>query len=297
MKTEIPRRAALATLLAAPALLRAQAEPRPDFRIGAIADCQYADEPNNGQRLYRQSPAKLSAAVADFNRQGLDFAVHLGDFIDKNWSSFDALLPIASQFQRPWRFVLGNHDFLVADDKKSLVAARLGMPARYYKFTSHDWLFVALDGNDISSYAWPTGSFELAASMRLRDEKYPGASLWNGALGAEQMSWLDQSLTQADHQGRKVMLMCHFPVYPDNPNNLWNAKDVLALIDRHPCVRIWLNGHNHDGNYGIRDGVHFLNLHGMLDTQQTAYAVLDFYADRIAVNGRGREQDVILPLR
>jgi hypothetical protein len=35
----------------------------------------------------------------------------------------------------------------------------------------------------------------------------------------------------------------------------------------------------------------------MLDTQQTAYAVLDFYADRIAVNGRGRERDVILPLR
>ncbi|HEY4078995.1 MAG TPA: metallophosphoesterase [Rhizomicrobium sp.] len=297
MKTEIPRRAALATLLAAPAILKAQAEPRPDFRIGAIADCQYADEPDNGQRLYRLSPAKLRAAVTDFNRQELAFAVHLGDFIDKDWSSFDALLPIAGQFQGPWHFTLGNHDFLVADDKKPLVAARLGMPARYYKFASHDWLFVALDGNDVSSYAWPTESPELAASMHLHDEQYPRASLWNGALGAAQMRWLDETLTKADHQGRKVMLMCHFPVYPDNPNNLWNAADVLALIDRHPSVRIWLNGHNHDGNYGIRNSVQYLNLHGMLDTQQTAYAVLDFYADRIAVNGRGRERDVILPLR
>jgi len=297
MKTAVPRRTALAALLAAPAVPRAWADPRPDFRIGTIADCQYAAEPDSGQRLYRLSPAKLRAAVTDFNRQGLDFAVHLGDFIDKDWSSFDMLLPIAGQLQRPWRFVLGNHDFLVTDDKKPLVAARLGMSARYYKFTSHDWLFVALDGNDVSSYAWPAGSPELAASMRLRDEKYPGASLWNGALSAAQMRWLHETLTEADDQGRKVMLMCHFPVYPDNPNNLWNAADVLALIDHHACVRIWLNGHNHDGNYAIRNGVHFLNLHGMLDTQQTAYAVLDFHADRIAVNGRGREPDVILPLR
>ncbi len=40
-------------------------------------------------------PAKLAAAVADLNRQKLAFVVHLGDFIDRDWASYDLLLPIA----------------------------------------------------------------------------------------------------------------------------------------------------------------------------------------------------------
>ncbi len=75
------------------------------------------------------------------------------------------------------------------------------------------------------------------------------------------------------------MLFNHFPLYPENPHNLWNAPAVMALLERHPSAKIWLDGHNHDGNYGARAGIHYVNLKAMLDTEETSYARLDFFAD------------------
>ena len=51
------------------------------------------------------------------------------------------------------------------------------------------------------------------------------------------------------------------------------------------------------GNYGEHAGVHYLNLKAMLDTPETAYARLDFFADRVVVRGVGRQTDYVLPLR
>jgi len=71
---------------------------------------------------------------------------------------------------------------------------------------------------------------------------------------------------------------------------------VCARIEKHPSVKIWLNGHEHKGGYGEKSGIHYLNLKAMLDTEQTAYAVIDFYRDRLEVWGFGREQNRTLKL-
>ena len=63
-----------------------------------------------------------------------------------------------------------------------------------------------------------------------------------------------------------------------------------------PAMR-WIDGHNHDGNYGEHAGVHYLNLKAMLDTEDTSYARLDFFVDRIEVRGTGRQQSMTLRLR
>jgi 3',5'-cyclic AMP phosphodiesterase CpdA len=282
-------------LSATPAL--ATTTRRPLFRVGAIADCQYADEDDNGARMYRRAPGKLRAAVDHFNRLDLDHVVHLGDFIDKDWASFDAQQPTVDALRAPWRFVLGNHDFAVDDDKKALVARRLGMPSRYYSFETHGWVFLALDGNDLSEYGWPAGSPELALSQRLHRERFPKAPDWDGGIGESQMRWIDKTLADAGRRGLKAVLYCHFPIFPENPHNLWNASEVTDLVVRHRCAKAWINGHNHDGNYGETAGLHCVNLKGMLDTPDSAYAVLDFHPDRIALNGFGRQPSLSLKLR
>ena len=293
------RRALLTGLFCLMPFGSAKSQPfeKPLFSIGAIADCQYADEPDAGKRMYRSASEKLREAVAAFNKLDLAFVVHLGDFIDGDWHSYDTILPIAQASKNPLRFVLGNHDFAVADDKKLLVPAKLGMPARYYSFESQGWVFVVLDGNDVSSYGWPEADPKTVASRKIHDEKYSTAPLWDGGLGEEQMRWLDHTLSTADATSKKVMIFCHFPVYPENPHDLWNAPDVIALLEKHASVKMWLNGHNHDGNYGEKNQIHYLNLRGMLDTPETSYAVLDFFADKIVVHGTGRQQDFTLPLR
>ncbi len=268
---------------------------KPDFSIGAIADCQYADEPDTPPRLYHTAPGKLVDAIDDFNRQKLAFVVYLGDFIDRDWQSFDTLLPITAKLRHPWHFVLGNHDFSVDDAHKPLVAAKLGMPSRYYNFVEHGWMFVVTDGNGLSSYAWPQGSSELAHSLATHARLYPNKPLWDGGIDETQMAWLDRTLADADHRHLKVMLLSHFPVWPDNDHNLWNASEVMALLERHPSVKIWLDGHNHDGNYGFRRGIHYLNLKAMLDTSETAFARIDFFPDHIEVLGTGRQASMMLP--
>lgn len=273
------------------------ADDTPLFRIGAVADFQYADENDEGKRMYRLSPGKLHAAIEDFNARDLDFVVHLGDFIDRDWASYATALSVARTLKHPWRFVLGNHDFYVSDERKPLVPHELAMPARYYSFDHKGWSFAVLDGNDLSTYAWPKGSARLAESRKFHDENCPDAPLWDGGVGEEQLRWLDGVLAAADASGNKAMVLCHFPVYPENRHNLWNAPDVIAVLERHPAMKIWLNGHNHDGNYGVKDGIHYLNLKGMLDTTETAYATLDFHADSVAVRGVGRQPDFVLALR
>ena len=269
---------------------------RPAFSIGAIADCQYVDAPDVPPRLFRTAPSKLAAAIADFNRQPLAFVVHLGDFIDRDWRSFDTVMPIADGLRHPWIHVLGNHDFAVEDELKARVPVRFGMPARYYSFVRQGWLFLVTDGNGLSSYAWPQGSRELAHSLAVQARLYPDAPRWNGGIDEAQMLWLDRELDTADRRGLKAMVFSHFPVWPENLHNLWNAADVLTMIERHPSVKVWLDGHNHDGNYGIRAGIHYLNLKAMLDTPETAYARLDFFPDRIEVRGVGRQEDFTLAI-
>ena len=276
---------------------RAAALEVPMFKIGAIADAQYADEDDAGARMYRRTPAKLVEAVGTLNRAEIAFAVHLGDVIDGKEESYDTVLPLLAQLHCPMRFVLGNHDFGVPEDKKRSLPQRLGMPGRYYSFDHKGWRFVVLDGNDLSTYGWPAGSSEDLQSRKIHAEKYPNAATWDGGIGPDQLQWLEQTLTAADSAGQKVALLCHFPIAPENPHNLWNANDVISLIAPHASVKLWLNGHNHDGNYGMVSGIHCLNLKGMLDTEETSYAVLSFYADKIAVKGYGRQTDRTLPLR
>jgi manganese-dependent ADP-ribose/CDP-alcohol diphosphatase len=296
-ETSMPR---ILPVIAAALCLLFETKPataqRPLFSIGAIADCQYADEPDVPPRLYHTAPAKLAAAIADFNRQKLAFVVHLGDFIDKDWKNFDALLPIVAGSRHPLHFVLGNHDFAVDDARKRDVPAKLGMRLRYYGFKQHGWMFLVTDGNGLSSYGWPEGSVELAHSMAMHAAHYPDKPLWDGGIDETQIRWIDARLSEADRRGMKVMIFNHFPLYPENPHNLWNAADVIAMLERHPSMKLGLDGHNHEGNYGDRSGIHYLNLKGMLDSEETAYARLDVFADHIVVRGAGRQGSYDLPL-
>ena len=62
------------------------------LKFGVIADPQYADKKPAGSRHYRQSLAKLEAAIAELNKESLDFVVTLGDLIDEDYASFSEVM-------------------------------------------------------------------------------------------------------------------------------------------------------------------------------------------------------------
>lgn len=271
----------------------------PILTFGLVADAQYRDCEPAGTRFYRNSLDKVRACVADLNAQKPAFVIHLGDLIDHDFASYEAILAEYAGLTMPHYHVLGNHDFSVTDEEKGKLTEVLAIPSRYYSFEQGSCRFVVLDGNGLSLQGTLANSAERAEAeamlKQLSDAKVGNAQPWNGALGADQMSWLEETLAEADQTGQKTVLFCHFPVYPANVHNLWDDREVVGLIERHPCVVAYINGHNHAGNYAEKSGIHYLTLRGMVETaDSTAYALASVYANRIVIEGSGREPDRVL---
>jgi len=279
-------------------LLFSQPSGAPIFSFGVIADCQYCNvkAPKTAARQYALSPKKLTACVEQLNRFDLEFVVHLGDFIDRDFKSFADVTPIYDKLKADHYHVLGNHDFEVADDLKAKVPAALGLKSRYYQFRYHGYRFIALDGNDVSLHAYPASDPRHQAAKAVHKKLPSGTPTWNGAVGQAQLVWLKKALGEAKRAGERVILFCHFPVYPENVHNLWNAAEVLALVRESETVVAYMNGHNHAGNYGRLAQRHFVTFTGMVDTEETAYAVVSVHADRREIKGVGRQKNLTLPL-
>ena len=90
-------------------------EGKPILRFGVVADPQYAPIAPSGTRYYSNSLWKLSAAIKVFNKENLNFVVTLGDIIDRDWGSYAHVLPLYKTLKHPNFFLLGNHDFFVAN--------------------------------------------------------------------------------------------------------------------------------------------------------------------------------------
>ena len=268
-------------------------EPKLFFKFGAIADCQYCDA-DGARRQYRRSPQKLRECIADFNSQKLTHVVNLGDFIDRDWESFDVVIPIIEKSKAPVRHVLGNHDFSVEDRFKELVPGRLGLEGRYYSFSVMNWRILVLDTNDLSLYAYAKGTAEYVQSLEIYEALGGDLPKYNGGIGATQLEWLEKELAAADLAGQRVMLHSHHPIYPPGSHAAWNADEVVSLLERHDCVAVYMNGHNHRGAYGYKKGIHYVTLKGMVDTEETAYSVVSVFEDRIVVKGSGRQDDLSL---
>ena len=262
----------------------------PLFQFGAVADCQYCKQ-TSAVRKYSQSTQKLTECVAHYNKLNLAFVVHLGDFIDRDFESFAKVVPIYNRLKAPHYHVLGNHDFSVVDEKKASVPAQLGLKNRYYDFAHKGWRFIVLDGNDVSLYAYPKNDPRSKAATAFHRRLKAGTPTWNGSVGDKQLAWIESKLKSATKAKERVMLFCHFPVHPANVHNLWNHSAITELLAKYPCVAAYLNGHNHAGNYGEKNGIHYLSLKGMVDTEKNSYSVMEVHADRLILKGFGRQEN------
>ncbi len=268
------------------------------FSFGVIADVQYCDcdayRKDGRGRVYRASLKKLADCVEDFNSQDLAFVIQLGDLIERDFVSFEEVLPIYERLKTPKYHVLGNHEFQVADQKKDAVPKKLGLKDRYYDFTVGGWRFVVLDVTDLSLYADAEDSKKhkqaKAMLQKLKESKAGNAQGSTGGFGSKQLNWLKTRLRKASNAGEKVILFCHAPLNPPNTYlSLWNAGEVIEILESYDCVVAYMNGHAHTGGYSTKNGIHYLTLQGMVETAtQNAYATIEVFEDHLNVVGVGR---------
>ena len=271
---------------------------KPLFTFGLIADVQYSDYDPAGTRYYRESISKLREALSSLKEDSADFIINLGDLIDKDFKSFKPVLDIIDSSGLKTYHITGNHDYSVEPRLKKHLAEIQSFKKGYYSFAYEKIRFIFLNGNELSTYASNYKSeIKDAADYieALKNEGSINAVDWNGGIGRKQLDWLRDELNKSKEADEKVILFCHFPVWPENIHNLLNYKEVLSLLGNYQNIAAWFNGHNHAGNYGNFNMIHFVTFKGMVETDAiNSFALVEVYKNKIWIRGYGRVKSQIL---
>ena len=76
--------------------------------------------------------------------------------------------------------------------------------------------------------------------------------------------------------------------------NALNREEILDVIDAHDNVTAFINGHDHGGAFGVRKGVPYVTMPGMLSGATNAYGIAHLYKDRLEIDGYGRVPSRVL---
>jgi manganese-dependent ADP-ribose/CDP-alcohol diphosphatase len=272
------------------AALRGQGAPELSFAV--VTDIHFADQPPKGKRDYRGSWERLARAADAMNKAKPTFAIQLGDLVDDGQYSLARILPLYDALNMRRYHVLGNHDF---PNGRTELMRRLGMESAWYDFAFNRWRFVVLDGMDVSVAGRNEGTVEHAAAVKmlsgLRAQHAANAQDWNGAVGQAQLQWLRDLLARARRQKERVIVFCHLPALRESstPQHVaWNCDEIRTILEDSGVVAAYLNGHDHNGGYAERGGIHYVTFPGMVESAvANSYTLADVFADRLELHGTG----------
>ena len=271
---------------------------KPLFSFGIVTDVQYCDCDPEGTRYYRLSTGKLREAMNTFRADSVKFFVNLGDLIDRDYKSYKPVLDIIDSSGLKVYHLTGNHDYSVNDRYKKRIPVPLLSKEGYYSFVVDHFKFIALNGNELSTYASANKTQIKQAEdyiSFLKDSGSMNAYDWNGGISTRQLGWLKDQLDDAVAKNEKVFILSHFPIFPECVHNLLNYKDVLALLSNYNNIIASFSGHNHSGSYGNFNMIHFVTIKGMVETEDVdSYARVDVYGNKIWITGSGMEKSQIL---
>ena len=136
---------------------------------------------------------------------------------------------------------------------------------------------------------------------RLKNANAPNAQEWNGGIGSAQLAWLKDRLAKASAARERVIAFCHFPILTESSTPvhlLWNHEAVRQVLEASPAVTGWFNGHDHNGGYAVRDGIHFVTFPGMVESgAATSYTIVRVFKERMELVGTPNTPSRILRLR
>jgi predicted phosphodiesterase len=277
--------AALAGLTLTPFSCTGPAGPRrrPGIvRFGIVTDCHYADADTVGTRYYRHSLDKLGECVKLMNEKQVDFLVELGDFKDqdsppvekKTLSYLQAVESVFRRFNGPIYHVLGNHDEDSISKTQFLTnIENTGIDPRrsYYSFDFNGVHFVVLDANYKSDGAdYDHGNFDWT------DANIPQAEL----------QWLRRDLAESN---KAVIVLIHQLLDGAGSHYVKNAAEVRQILEQSGRILAVFQGHLHDGNYILINGIHYYTLKAVIEgpgPENNSYAIVEVRPDMsITVTG------------
>ena len=149
---------------------------------------------------------------------------------------------------------------------------------------------------------YPPGTAEWEAGQQYIEKNKAEGKInclpWDGGIGKSQLEWLVQTINDAKSHGLQVIVCGHHGIYPEHYDNLLNDQELLKLLAEESIVKAYINGHNHDGNYGLYKRLPCWTIEGMLDfADKTAYAYVELYDSKMVIHGYGRTYSRTVTLR
>lgn len=266
-------------LLAAGLSLAGAPTAMPSLKIGLVTDIHYAAREPAGNRHYRDSAAKLRAAVETFNREEVDLIVELGDLIDSAPTKPEELfylhtaLDILAAARAPRFFALGNHcvTALSKDDFLSACAQR----APHLSFHRSGFHLLILD-SCFTSDAVPYGA---------RDFDWKDAF-----IPPSQIEWLCSALSASPSP---ALVFLHHRLDTEDHYSVRNAPRLRAALEQSGKVLAVFQGHNHVNDLRRINSIPYCTLTAMVEgpgLDSNAYAILDVFPNRsLRLRGFGRQ--------
>lgn len=253
---------------------------------------------------------KAVKAVSFFNDSDLNFCLHLGDIVDghfaedpsnlsetqtalvKSRHDLDLVIAALSKLTVPIVHVIGNHCMSGGRDYV-LKSLRLTEHTYYYREISSKWRLIVLDTLDMSVQRPEGHPMREEACRFLREHAAEvNAKDWNGGLGAEQLRWLGQTLSECVKLGMRAIVCGHHPLLPSAARSMhlaWDHQKVLAVFKQYSdVVCAYFCGHDHQGGYGVFENVHHVTFEAVLDAdEEGSHGVIEIFEDKILILGTG----------
>ena len=240
----------------------------PALQIGLVTDLHYADKPPAGTRHYRETPAKLAEAAAEFSKNKPAFVVELGDFIDAA-DSVKTELGYLKKINRDFsaicknrHHVLGNHCVYTLTKKEFLET--VGQKKSYYSFDSGNFHFIVLD-SCFRTDGQPYGR----KNFEWTDPNIPKAEL----------DWLRADLKSTS---KKTVVFAHQRLDVSSVYGVKNAPAVRKILEDSKQVLAVFQGHSHENDHKEIGGIHYCTLVAMIEgsgVSHNGYSVMKLSDD------------------
>jgi alkaline phosphatase len=262
------------------------------LKFGLITDSHYANRDNSGTRFYRQSIDKMRECIEIFNKEKVDFAIHLGDFKDEDLNknaddTLNYLKKIEAEFAKfkgPRFHCIGNHD-VDSITKKQFLAnitnTGISKEKNYYSFDQKGFHFVVLDAN-----------FDKTG----KDHFYKEGADWQDVnIPPTQLSWLEKDLVKTKLPS---IVFCHHPLFEyfsgEATMHVQNFESVQNIMVRSGKVKASMHGHVHNERFETVNGIQYISQFGMVDyegLENNSFAIVSLTENQMKIDGYKRTTD------